>query len=404
VVIVTGDADLEGAIASLRHGAADYILKPINPDALRASLRRIAEHRQLALARQRSEANFRHLVEAAAVVIVILRADHSIRYFSPFAEELTGYAAREVLGKNYSELFVREGERQAVAEEIQRVLSGVPARGYENTIRCRDGTQRWLIWNARRLDDYDGEPGVLAVGHDITARKRAEERALQSERLAAIGQMVTGLAHESRNALQRSKACLEMLALELEGQPEALDLVARVSKAQDHLHHLYEEVRAYAAPIKLHRKVADAVSIARETWGSLALMREGQPFEFVEEIATPNTRLEVDEFAIGQVFRNILENAIVACPNPGRIVLRCADTHLDNAPALALHFRDNGPGLNTEQRQKIFDPFYTTKTKGTGLGMAIAKRIVDAHGGRIAVGEGPGPGAEIIVVLPRGSV
>jgi len=74
---------------------------------------------------------------------------------------------------------------------------------------------------------------------------------------------------------------------------------------------------------------------------------------------------------------------------------------LDGRPALRIAVRDNGPGLSPEQRQRIFDPFFTTKTKGTGLGMAIAKRIIDAHGGRIAVGNVAGPGAEILLTLPR---
>ena len=85
------------------------------------------------------------------------------------------------------------------------------------------------------------------------------------------------------------------------------------------------------------------------------------------------------------------------------IEIRCRAAELDGHPALRVAVRDHGPGLDPEQRQRIFEPFYTTKTKGTGLGMSITKRIVEAHGGRIAVGEGAGPGAEIILTLPRGT-
>src|SRR5947209_6680976 len=101
VLIVTGYADLEGAIAALRQGAADYILKPINPEALRASLLRIADRRRLALASERSEAAFRTLVEAAPCLIVILRPDHGLAYFSRHAEGLTGYHAADVVGRDY---------------------------------------------------------------------------------------------------------------------------------------------------------------------------------------------------------------------------------------------------------------------------------------------------------------
>src|SRR5207248_7685118 len=130
--------------------------------------------------------------------------------------------------------------------------------------------------NAQRLPDYEGGPAVLAVGQDITGLKQSQERALQAERLAAIGQMMAGLAHESGNALARSQACLEMLELEVQDRPEALDLVGRVQKAQDHLRQLYEEVRGYAAPLRLDREVWEISGVWRQAWTNLAMQRQGR--------------------------------------------------------------------------------------------------------------------------------
>jgi two-component system sensor kinase FixL len=400
VLIVTGYRDLEGALACLREGAADYILKPVNPDALRASLENIAERRRLHEARERSEAAFRHLVEAAECMIVMLREDGTICYFSPFAQDLTGHAAADALGRDFFEMFVRPADRAPMREQLARALSGHPLRGLELVLCARGGAEHSLLWNARRLDDYEGSPAVLAVGQDISARKRAEERAVQAQRLAAIGEMMTGLAHESRNALQRSKACLEMLALEVADRPEALDLVARVNKAQDHLHKLYEEVRGYAAPLRLCRQTCDLADVWREAWSSLALLRQDRLVQLRETIGGIDLHVAADAFALGQVFRNILENAIVACPERGVIEVRAAAALCDGQPAVKVCFRDNGPGLTPQQQEKIFEPFFTTKTKGTGLGMAIAKRIVEAHGGRIEAASAAGGGAEIIVTLP----
>src|SRR5262249_11501072 len=147
--------------------------------------------------------------EAVPCMIVILRPDHALAYFSRFAEEMTGYAAADVLGKDYFAVFLPAEWHAPVALDIRRGLTGVPTRGFENPVLCKDGSWRWMIWTAQRLADYDGSPAVLAVGQDITKLKRAQEQALQSERLAAIGQMMTGLAHESGNALARSRACLD---------------------------------------------------------------------------------------------------------------------------------------------------------------------------------------------------
>jgi signal transduction histidine kinase len=104
---------------------------------------------------------------------------------------------------------------------------------------------------------------------------------------------------------------------------------------------------------------------------------------------------------LGQVFRNILENALAACHDPVEVTVTASAMTLEGQPAVRIAVRDNGPGLSPEQRRRIFEPFFTTRTKGTGSGMAIAKRIVEAHGGQIAVGPCQGRGAEIIITLLR---
>ncbi|MCI0738697.1 MAG: ATP-binding protein [Gemmataceae bacterium] len=294
ILIVTGYADLEGAITAIRQGAVDYITKPINPDLIRSRLANVAQ-------RKRAEA------------------------------------------------------------EVARL----------------------------------------------------NEQAMQNERLAAIGQMMTGLAHESGNALARSQSCLEMLAWEVEDRPEALDLIARIQKAQDHLKQLYEEVRGYAAPLRLEREDWELSAVWRQAWEILAHERKGREASLTEQTSGIDLHCSVDQFRLNQVFRNILENSLAACTDPVRIEVNCLETQIGGRHAVRVEVRDNGPGLNPEQSQRIFEPFFTTKTKGTGLGMAIAKRIVEAHGGWIAVGpsplshspegrgEGVWGGAQIIIVLPR---
>jgi PAS domain S-box-containing protein len=403
VIVVTGYADIQGAIAALRQGATDYILKPINADVLRASLTRVAERKRLALAKERSEAVFRQLVEAADCMIVILRPDHTILYFSPFAERLTGYASAEVVGRDFVTLFLAGSDREAIAGEFARVLAGSPTLGFENTVVCRNGARRVIAMNARRLPDYAGGPAILKVGQDITHLKHAQERALHAERLAAIGQVVTGLAHESRNALQRSQACLEMLALVVKDRPEALDLIARLQSAQDHLHVLYEDVRGYAAPIVLDRSRCDLRKIWRDAWGDLEPARKAKEATLRELAGEVDLTCDADAFRMGQVFRNILDNSVAAGRAPVVVEVRAEATLFDDQPALRLVFSDNGPGLDSQQRQQVFDPFYTTKAKGTGLGMPIARRIVEAHGGQINLGDGNGSGAVFVVTLPRGT-
>ena len=252
-------------------------------------------------------------------------------------------------------------------------------------------------------DDYllkPFNPELLRKTLDrIIALKRAEQKAQQAQRLAAIGQMMTGLAHESRNALQRSLACLEMLEMEVGDKPEALDLVRRVRRAQEQLHHLLEEVRNYAAPLHLERTASSLHDVWQEAWEQTSPHRQGRDAAISEHVQG-NTRCQIDRFRIVQVFRNIFENSLAACPDPVRIELDCSAASDGAQSGVRILVRDNGPGMAMEQKRRIFEPFFTTKTKGTGLGMAIAQRIVETHGGTISV-EDNGPGATILIVLPQ---
>lgn len=248
----------------------------------------------------------------------------------------------------------------------------------------------------------DMDCAIINSAYQISYARLMEETAQkqmqQSERLAAIGQMVTGLAHESRNALQRSHACLETLVLDIEDRPAALNLVKRVQTALDQLHTLYEEVRNYAAPIKLEREAVSLAKLVASSWNHLQhrWQAEHTTLEILVEAAA-DFPLLIDRIRMDQVITNLLQNAIDACGAHGKIVCQIA-----RAPESVIQcsIADNGPGIEVRPMHKIFEPFLTTKTKGTGLGLAIAKRIVEAHQGSIQVESNHPRGAKFRVLLP----
>jgi signal transduction histidine kinase len=418
VIIVTGYADLEGVIAALRQGAADYILKPINADLLRSRLAGVAERKQAAEEIGRLNKDLQHRVNELQTLLDVLPVGiaiaqdprcRRIRVNPAFARLLRlspgANASLSAPKEERPPYRVFRNGKPLPAEEMPVQVAaghGVEVREAEIDIVHPDGETITCLSYAAPLFDEHGRPrGAIGAFLDITERKHAQERALQTERLAAIGQMMTGLAHESGNALARSQSCLEMLTWEVEDRPEALDLINRIQKAQDHLRQLYEEVRSYAAPLKLEREPWDVGAVCRQAWENLALLRQGRDAQLRPEVLGIDWTCAVDPFRLEQVFRNMLENALAACTDPVRVTVSAAEATLAGRPALRVSVRDNGPGLSPEQRQRIFDPFFTTKTKGTGLGMAIAKRIIEAHGGQIAVGPSSGPGAEIVITLPR---
>lgn len=421
ILIVTGYADLQGAITAIRLGAADYITKPINPDLIRTRLARIAERKQAELEIDRLNKDLQlRLTELQTLLDVIpigiaIGRDAECRriHVNPSLAQMLRLSAdaNASLGADAAERpsfrAYRNGKELTASDLPMQhaAMRGVEVRDVELDIVHPGGETIHLLCYAAPLLDAPGRPrGAVGVFLDITERKRAHERTLQTERLAAIGQMMTGLAHESGNALARSQSCLELLAWEVEDRPDALDLVGRIRKAQDHLKQLYEEVRGYAAPIKLERESWSLSAVWRQAWENLSLQRQDRQATLKEETAGVELRCAIDQFRFEQVFRNILENSLAACADPVHIEIRCTNAEIAGRPALRIVVKDNGPGLDSEQRQKIFEPFFTTKTKGTGLGMAIAKRIVEAHGGQISVGPKMQPqsdGTEIHIVIPR---
>jgi signal transduction histidine kinase len=242
-------------------------------------------------------------------------------------------------------------------------------------------------------------PEQLKLRLDHLAKLReAEQRALQAERLAAIGQMLAVLSHESRNALHQVQLSLAALRLLVHEPPEALTQVAAAQKALNRLGQLFEDLRGYAAPMVLHRDLHDVAKIMMDVWHSLFPIHRDRSVRLNQ--SNDSVFCAVDRPRLEQVFRNILENALAACADPVEITWRVSAAKVAGRPGVRIVFRDNGPGLSAEQKRKVFDPFFTTKPNGTGLGMAICKRIIEAHGGEIAVASVPSQGAEFVITLP----
>jgi signal transduction histidine kinase len=340
---------------------------------------------------------------AHAAVLILDRAGHIVRA-NPYLEPLLASCAQGPLEEyDWFELFLQEQDRKRLRAALLDPRPDAAEALTAASTLVLDGRTRHLHWSCVPLYDAAGATfAVLVIGHDISDLVEAQTRAVQAERLAAIGQMATGLAHESRNALQRIGASAEMLELELEGHSAGLALVARIQHAQVHLHRLLEEVRSYAAPMVLDRSACRISEIWREAWELLLSARRGREATLREHIAARELSIEVDRFRLVQVLRNLLDNSLAAAADPVVIDVFCNEAKLGGQAALSIRVCDNGPGLSPEQRRRIFEPFYTTKPTGTGLGMAIAQRVIEAHGGTIAVGDNNDePGAEIIITLPR---
>jgi PAS domain S-box-containing protein len=344
------------------------------------------------------------LIDTAQAIILVLNPVGGIVRFNPYCEEVTGYQLADVKGQDWLALLTPAADQFALRVGFCHALAYSRAVGGVHPLCTRDGSVRQVDWRLKTLHDTAGQAlGVLAIGHDITELKEAQRQALQSARLATIGEMIASLAHEGRNALQGALAGLDRLARRTQDQPELLDLVGHTRREQLRLHHLFDDVRGYVGSVTLQPSTCDLRQVWRRAWEQLHYIHQCRAGVLQETVGAVDLTCTADAFRLEQVFRNLLENALAACGDPFWIEIAFVETDLDGQAALRLAVRDNGPGLNAEQRRRVFEPFYTTKAQGIGLGMAICRRLVEAHGGRITVGDdAPNGGAEIVILLPRG--
>lgn len=356
--------------------------------------------RERQLERDRSERQFRYLVESASCLIVILNSDHDVVYFNPHAERTTGFTADQLRQEKNSVMRLLGRDPAKLAERLGAVVAGGGPLTYEDQITVRSGEPRWINWTLSRMDDFEDSPAALAVGHDVTEAKQAAEQLLQASRLAAIGQTYAGLAHESRNALQRLRACTDMLSDLVGDRPSAVKLLERAVRAQEDLQLLLDEVRNYAAPIVLEKTECRISALWREGWSLLQIVRRDRRVELVDDGCDPTLTVHVDRFRLVQAFRNILENSLASCGDPSVIRIECRTADLEGSPALEIVFADNGPGFDAAALPRAFEPFFTTKSSGTGLGLAIVRRFIEAHGGRISAANSPAGGARICLTIP----
>lgn len=341
---------------------------------------------------------------ANAVDAIITIDEHGfIKSVNPATQKMFGYRPDEIMDQNINVLMPQpfhDEHDQYIRNYLESGEKKIIGIGREVSGQRKDGTvfPIHLAVSEIRIDDHWYFTGII---RDISDVKRVEAKLVQNERLAAIGQMMAGLAHESRNAFQRSHACLTNLAFDVREMPESLELVHKVQNALDNLNALLDEVRDYAAPIVLEKSPTHLEALIRDTWQQIVTANaESANIQFaIHRSQDFPERIKIDRVRIGQVIWNLLENARSAC-NSADGEIRIELEKYDDPNRVVVEVHDNGAGLSAESTEHIFEPFFTTKTKGTGLGLAICRRIVNAHDGQLTARNRSPNGATFRLQLP----
>jgi PAS domain S-box-containing protein len=347
---------------------------------------------------RQSEENFRALADNANDAIIIANSKGVLEYANTRAGEIAGYDAADLLGMTVKDL-AHPDEFTLLAARLRRRVAGqaVP-RQYETTIINRRGEAVPVeITGARTV--WHGEPADIIIIRDITRRKQDEAALIQAEKLAVVGKLAASLAHEINNPLQSVIGCLGL----------AEETLAEGGDATRYLQIGREELRRAASivaqlrdlsrkPKPEERELSDVTEILQQvlTLSRKQCQERGVEVDWKTETDLPELAVVPDRMQ--QVFLNLLLNALDAMPAGGRLKVRAARTC--EPDGVRLSFADNGTGIDPDVLPHIFDPFYSTKAEGLGMGLFISQNIVVEHGGHIDVHSSVGQGTTLTLWLP----
>jgi len=403
ILLLTGAATVDSAIAALREGASAFLLKSFRPEQLLASIQQALEKVALKKERELYEKRYQALVEAAEVLVLGLDDEGRVVLFNQRLAALTGIAAEDVALRPFVAACVDATDHRRFDNALRDVVAGEGAVEVEVAMPDEAGALRHVRWRLSSARERDGgSERVYGLGVDVTARRALERKAASAEALNAMAPLALGLAHEIRNPLNAAVLELHLLgrAIGRLDEPTVRDpmqrRVAVVEGEIRRLERLLTEFLELARPRAPQREPVD-----------LALVASDVVELETEAIAACNVvlvqSLPVGSMVLGdteklkQVVLNVVVNALDAMADGG--VLRVA-VDADGTD-IVLSIGDTGLGVDPKILAEIFDPFFTTKPAGTGLGLALVRKIVEQQGGRVALDSRPGEGTTVRVVMPR---
>ena len=341
-----------------------------------------------------------HVIDSLASGLATTDYEGRILTFNRAAEAITGHAASSVVGRRLEEVLELPPN---VAGELGQLSDPTRGRRIETSYRTGDGRKIDLGFTATPLQAPGRNPGLLFAFQDVTDIKKLERDARLRQRLAAVGEMAAGIAHEIRNPLASMSGSIQILRQELpltEEQAQLMDIVLRESER------LNDTIRSFLAYARPQRFSIARLDVCRVLNDAAVLLRNSSDVldGHVIEVKVPSTEVafEADENQLRQIVWNLATNGLRAMRDGGRLTLGArVDAGADeSSDCVVLDVSDEGVGIPAEELDAIFQPFRSTFSKGTGLGLAIVHRIVSDYNGEIQVSSTPGRGTTVSVRLP----
>lgn len=349
-----------------------------------------------------SEARFRAIFEGAGIGVALLDMEGRVQESNPALQELLGYSAEELRGKPFTDFSHPDDVATDVAfyEELMAQKGGVGRYRLERRYIRRDGRLGWANVTVSLVQEHRGKPQFLIVMvEDVTEQRRSQEALIQSEKLAVTGRLAASLAHEINNPLQSVIGSLELVEESLAEGRDAGQFLQLATRELERAASIVSQLRDLNRPSKPGgREPTDVVILVDHVLALTRKQCQRQGVEVAWEAVDNLPLLMLVPDRIQQVFLNLVLNAVEAMPEGGRLEIRASST--DEPAGVRISFADSGKGIAADATSNLFEPFYTTKPDGLGLGLYVTHDIVEEHGGLIEVKSREGEGATFTVWLP----
>jgi PAS domain S-box-containing protein len=397
VIILTGLGNQEADLKAMELGVSDYLVKDeIDPEKLERTIRYSIGQSQMLKKLKASETKFRSIFENSHDIIYVSDSLGNLLDINKSAENLFGYTHEELLKMNTAALYENKEDRIKFVEAMEE--TGI-CSNFEVILKDKEGNKKFCAITAsiQRRDDDDNiyYQGII---HDMTQRKKAEHDLMIAEKLAITGKIARILAHEVRNPLTNINLSVEQLEEDLQTENEYqpyFDIIKRNSKR---INDLVTELIENSKPTELKSSKLTLQSILKSTIELARDRAELKNIKIITDFENDHIEIDADESKLKIALLNILMNAIEAVEaNAGeiRIAYKC-----ENRKCL-ISIGDNGCGIQDEYLHKIFDPYFTGKSTGVGLGLATTRSIINMHNGKIDVETQVGKGTIFHIELDQ---
>src|SRR2546422_1865730 len=338
---------------------------------------------------------FKDLIfQSVGTGLIALDREHRITAFNRAAEEISGFRVSQAIGHAWPALM----GATLPLESIEAAIEGNPRASMrqETMLRRPDGTTVPVRMTFSALRSGEGERlGLISVCEDLSAIRAMETRMRQADRLATLGRMAANIAHEIRNPLASLTGAIEVLTSPQTAEDARERLSQIVARESERLNHIIKNFLEYARPAPLSITTFDVAAAAEEVMLLLEHRASPGSLKVIREFA-PSVLWPVDAQQFRQILWNLCLNAVEAMPDGGELGVAAAGRGA--LPEVSVS--DTGDGIGTGDLSHVFEPFFSTKSEGTGLGLALVHRIVQEHGGEIDVRSAPGLGTTFTLTLP----